>query len=168
METVLAISAEDLEPGDKKQGYTSYIYTGSINGGPLKKITDQSLSYWHGWSPDGQTLAFVGRRNDDFDIYTISVNGGQEIQLTTEKGLDDGPDYSPDGRYIYYNSFRSGSMQIWRMDADGKNPVQLTNDQYANWFPHPSPDGKYLVILNFYAGSGPGTSFWKRCKTAPA
>ena len=37
-----------------------------------RRITQKSPSYWHGWSPDGKTLAFVGQRNDEFDIYTIS------------------------------------------------------------------------------------------------
>lgn len=147
--TMLAISSSAVEPGDTSKSYTSYVYTTSINGGDLKRITDKSLSYWHGWSADGKTLAFVGRRNNDFDIYSIPVNGGEEKQLTNTPGLDDGPDYSPDGKYIYFNSFRSGRMQIWRMDADGSNPVQLTDDEYANWFPHPSPDGKYIVFLTF-------------------
>lgn len=147
--TMLAISSSAIEPNDTSKTYTSYVYTTSIDGGDLKKITNKSLSYWHGWSADGKTLAFVGRRNNEFDIYTIPVNGGEEKRITNSPGLDDGPDYSPDGKYIYFNSFRSGRMQIWRMDADGQHPVQLTNDQYANWFPHPSPDGKYIVFLTF-------------------
>ena len=69
-----------------------------MNGGTPRRITKNSPSYWHGWSPDGKTLAFVGQRNGDFDIYTIPVEGGEETRLTTAKGLDDGPEYSPDGQ----------------------------------------------------------------------
>ncbi|MGC2773880.1 MAG: hypothetical protein WA232_19445, partial [Candidatus Sulfotelmatobacter sp.] len=108
-----------------------------------------SPSYWHGWSPDGKTLAFVGRRNDDFDIYTIAVTGGDETRLTTAKGLDDGPEYSPDGQYIYFNSERTGRMQIWRMRADGSAQEQITFDEFNNWFPHISPDGKWMVFLSY-------------------
>lgn len=71
------------------------------------------------WSPDGKTLAFVGERNGEFDIYSIPCSGGEETRLTTAKGLDDGPEYSPDGNFIYFNSERTGSMQIWRMKPDG-------------------------------------------------
>src|SRR5256886_3864878 len=39
-------------------------------------------------------------RNGDFDIYAIPASGGEETQLTTAKGLDDGPEYTPDGKYI--------------------------------------------------------------------
>ena len=79
----------------------------------------------------------------------MAVAGGEERQLTTAKGLDDGPDYSPDGRLIYFNSERSGSMQIWRMGADGSGQEQVTSDEFNNWFPHPSPDGKWVVFLSY-------------------
>ena len=127
----------------------SIIYTVPFSGGNPKQITPKGPSYLHGWSPDGQSLVYCGSRNGDYDVYKISVNGGEEIRLTDAKGLDDGPEYSPDGKYIYFNSVRSGSMQIWRMNPDGKNQEQVTNDGFHNWFAHISPDGKSMVFLSF-------------------
>ncbi len=132
-----------------QEDHNSLVYTLPITGGKPQRITKNSPSYWHGWSPDGKMLAFVGERNGDFDIYSISVKGGEETQLTTAKGLDDGPEYSPDGKYIYFNSNRSGQMQIWRMHPDGGQQEQITKDDYNNWFPHISPDGKWIVILSY-------------------
>jgi len=109
----LAISDQSQEE------HRSLVYIVPFEGGAPRRITQKSPSYWHGWSPDGKTLAFVGERNGDFDIYTIPAQGGEETRLTTAKGLDDGPEYSPDGIYIYFNSERTGHMQIWRMKADG-------------------------------------------------
>jgi TolB protein len=120
-----------------------------IGGGTPRLVTPNAPSYWHGWSPDGKTLAFVGQRNNEFDIYTIPVTGGDETRLTTAKGLDDGPEYSPDGKYIYFNSERTGHMQIWRMHADGSAQEQVTFDDFNNWFPHISPDGKSMVFLSY-------------------
>ena len=108
-----------------------------------------SILHWHGWSPDGKTLAFCGERNGEFDIYTIPVAGGPETRLTTAPGLDDGPDYSPDGKYIYFNSERSGRMQIWRMKADGSQQEAVTTDEWNNWFPHPSPNGRWVAFLSY-------------------
>jgi TolB protein len=141
--TQLVISDQSQE--DRK----SIVYILPSAGGTPKRITKFSPSYWHGWSPDGKTLAFVGQRNGEFDIYTIPAAGGEETRLTTAKGLDDGPEYSPDGQYIYFNSERSGHMQIWRMTADGSEQTQVFSDEYNNWFPHISPDGKYMVFLSF-------------------
>ena len=136
----------------------SRIFTVPLAGGVPTLITKQAPSYWHGVSPDGQTLVYAAERavdgGRDYDIYRISINGGPETRLTTTKGLDDGPDFSPDGRYIYLNSMRSGKMEIWRMNANGSEPVQLTSDAYANWFAHPSPDGRWLVFISYLEDQG--------------
>jgi len=141
--TQLAIS--DNSQGD----HESMVYLVPIAGGTPRRITEKSPSYWHGWSPDGKTLAFVGQRNGDFDIYAIPAAGGKETRLTTAKGLDDGPEYSPDGKYIYFNSERTGHMQIWRMNADGSDQEQVFSDELNNWFPHISPDGQWMVFLTY-------------------
>ena len=142
----LAISDQSQEE------HKSLVYVLPIEGGVPKRVTQNSPSYWHGWSPDGSTLAFVGERNGDFDIYAIPASGGDEKRLTTAKGLDDGPDYAPDGSYIYFNSERTGQMQIWRMKPDGSGQEQITSDEFNNWCPHPSPDGKWIVFLSYEKG----------------
>lgn len=127
----------------------SRIYTLPMEGGTPTQVTDKAPSYWHGWSPDGQTLAYCAEREGNYDIYTLPVGGGTETRLTRAEGLDDGPDYSPDGQYIYFNSVRTGTMQIWRMKTDGSEQTQLTTDRYNDWFPHPSPDGQWIVFLSY-------------------
>jgi TolB protein len=136
--------------------HDSIIYTlpttGATSAMPPHRITALSPSYWHGWSPDGKTLAFVGQRNGDFDIYAIpadATNSTRETRLTTAPGLDDGPEYTPDGAWIYFNSERTGRMQIWRMHPDGSAQEQVTHDDLNNWFPHFSPDGKWMVMLSY-------------------
>jgi len=143
--TQLAISDGSQEE------HKSVVYIVPFSGGVPRRITKNSPSYWHGWSPDGTTLAFVGQRNDDFDIYAIPAAGGDEKRLTTAKGLDDGPEYSPDGKFIYFNSERTGHMQIWRMKADGSEQQQVFSDDLNNWFPHISPDGRWMVFLTYEA-----------------
>ena len=145
----LSLDGTRLAISDQSRGGKSLIYTLPISGGEPHQVTQLAPSYWHGWSPDGSTLAFCGERNGEFDIYTIPIEGGEEKRLTTAKGLDDGPDYSPDGKFIYFNSERTGTMQIWRMKPDGADQEQVTSDDFNNWFPHPSPDGKWLVFLSY-------------------
>jgi dipeptidyl aminopeptidase/acylaminoacyl peptidase len=141
--TLLALS-------DQSQGRRqSLIYTLPVSGGMPRLITPNGPSYWHGWSPDGKTLAFCGERAGEFDIYTIPASGGQETRLTTAGGLDDGPEFAPEGRSIYFNSVRTGTMQIWRMNTDGSGQEQVTSDLYNNWLPHISPDGRRMVFLSY-------------------
>jgi hypothetical protein len=141
--TQLAIS--DQSQSDRK----SRIYVLPITGGTPRLVTPAGPSYFHGWSPDGKTLAYCAERNGEFDVYAIPATGGPETRLTTAKGLDDGPEYSPDGKFIYFNSDRTGRMHLWRMKADGSDQEQLTDDEFNNWFPHPSPDGRSLVFLSY-------------------
>lgn len=130
----------------------SIVYTVPAAGGQPQRITPTGPSYLHGWSPNGKFLVYTGQRNGEFDIYRISVDGGEETRLTTTIGLDDGPEYTPDGEYIYFNSVRSGRMQIWRMQPDGSDQQQLTDDEYNNWFPHISPDGQSIVFVSYLVG----------------
>ncbi|MEZ4699355.1 MAG: biopolymer transporter TolR [Rhodothermales bacterium] len=134
-------------------GHTaSRVYTAPIAGGKARQITPLEPSYWHGVSPDGKTLVYVGQRNGDYDIYAMPIGGGRERRLTTAVGLDDGPEYSPDGQWIYFNSVRTGTMQIYRMRPDGSGQEQLTFDEYNDWFPHISPDGQHMVFVSFEPG----------------
>lgn len=132
----------------------SLIYTMPVGGGPVKRVTDRGPSYFHGWSPDGQTIAYCAERDGNFDVYTIPAGGGEETRLTTADGKDDGPEFSPDGQYIYFNSERSGSTQIWRMKVDGSGQEQITKDDQENWFPHVSPNGLLMVFLTYEKGAG--------------
>jgi len=128
----------------------SQVYIVPLGGGTPRLVTENPQSYFHGWSPDGKTIAFTRPHPGGGDIFTIPVEGGKETRLTTTVGISDDPDYSPDGKYIYFNSDRGGGyMQIWRMDADGSHAEQITTDDANNWTPHPSPDGKTIEFLTY-------------------
>ena len=133
----------------KEDGNSSIVFVLPTKGGAPTRITKTGPSYLHGWSPDRKFLIYTGQRSGEFDIYKIPAGGGEELRLTTAKGLDDGAEYTPDGKYIYFNSTRTGTMQIWRMKPDGSDQQQITFDDFNNWFPHISPNGKWIVFLSF-------------------
>jgi Tol biopolymer transport system component len=145
----LAIS-DQIEPDN-----LSRIHVVTLDGSaPIRTLVDdpRARSYWHGWSPDGRTLAFVhvGASDGSYDIWTVPLAGGPARPLVAGPGVDDGPEYSPDGQYLYFNSTRSGAMALWRANADGTDPVMLTHDPARrDWFPHLSPDGKWIAYVSF-------------------
>ncbi len=150
--TEIAVSNSSFDGGN----YTSLIYILPINGGTPRQITPTGPSYLHGWSPDGEELAYCAFRMVDgkmsVDVYSIPAAGGEEKRLTSGEGFSDGPEYSPDGRHIWFNSTRSGLMQAWRMNRDGSSPEQMTDDESNAWFPHVSPDGQKVVYLTYRKG----------------
>ena len=140
---------KEIVISDKTEFGKSSIYILPIEGGTPRLVTENQPSYWHGWSPDGRQLAYCGIRDDLFDIYTISVDGGVETRLTHGEGRNDGPDYSADGQWIYFNSSRTGRMQIWRVRVDGSAVERITDSPYGDWFPHPSPKGDKVVFVSY-------------------
>jgi len=141
-------------------GKVSQVFLSNSDGSNARLMVSASPSYFHGWSPDNKTLAFVAQRNGSgqYDIYRAPAAGGAEEQLTSNIHQDDGPDYSPDGKWIYINSDRSGKEAIWRLPADGagrndEKAEMVVNDELEDWFPHISPDGKKMVYIGYPAGT---------------
>lgn len=134
-----------------KEDGLSRIYKIFFDGRMPELVTPLAPSYLHGVTTDGKMLAYCAERNGEYDIYTIPAAGGNETQLTTAFGLNDGPEYDCDGEYIWFNSVRSGRMQAWRMKADGSEQTQMTFDAHLNtWFPHISPDRTKVVMLAYH------------------
>ncbi|MGD0646623.1 MAG: hypothetical protein ABR971_01435 [Acidobacteriaceae bacterium] len=138
----------------------SQVFLANADGTDVKLMTEDSPSYFHGWSPDSKKLSFVAQRNGSgqYDIYREPAAGGAEDRLTFNPHQDDGPDYSPDGKWIYINSDRSGKEAAWRLPADGAGPddvkaQMVVSDSLEDWFPHISPNGKNLVYIAYPAGT---------------
>ena len=142
----IAVSNHSSDDGNSR------IYRLPFAGGTPTLVTEKGSSYLHGWSPDGRRLAYCAERNGQYDIYTISVDGGAETQLTNLPGLDDGPEYSPDGRFLWFNSTRTGLMQVWRMGTDGTDPTHMVKEEANCWFPHVSPDNNWVVYIAYKKG----------------
>ena len=146
----LMVISDQSEPDN-----LSRIHIVALDGSaPVREVVSdpRARSYWHAWSPDGGTLAYVRVGVDDgsYDIWGVDFAGGEPYALVTGPGSDDGPEYSPDGRFLYFNSSRGGAMQLWRANADGSDPVRLTHDPARrDWFPHLSPDGKWIAYISF-------------------
>lgn len=138
----------------------SNVYLANVDGTDIHAMTTEVPSYFHGWSPDQKTLAFVAVRgtSKDYNILRMPAAGGTEVAMTKAPTHNDGPDYSPDGKWLYINSDRTGKQSIYRItpgstSADDANAELLLADGDEDWFPHPSPDGKKLVYIAYPAGT---------------
>lgn len=76
-------------------------------------------------APDGRSAAFMSRRQGNWEIYRINIDGSGLQRLTNHAGHDGLPAWSPDGRSIAFLSDRSGQWGLWAMNADGRSPRQL-------------------------------------------
>jgi dipeptidyl aminopeptidase/acylaminoacyl peptidase len=108
-------------------------------------------------SPDGKWVSYTLTTIDSLkdsrnaDIWMISWDGTQDIQLTNSPDGESRARWSPDGRFLTFLSSRQATetvkgSQIWLMDRRGGEAKRLTGikggiNDYA-W----SPDSKKIVL----------------------
>jgi TolB protein len=85
------------------------------------------------WSPQGDRLAYVSRREGRFDVVVLNLVTGALTRLTRGEGSNEDPRWAPDGRHLVFASNRAGTWQIYTMAADGSDVRQLTRgiDSYT-------------------------------------
>ena len=106
-------------------------------------------------SPEGNWVSYVltsvdtakDKRNSD--VWMVSWDGRQSVQLTNSPDGESSPRFSPDGKYLSFLSSRQGAKgsQVWLMDRRGGEGRKLTDVKGElsdyKW----SPDGKKLLLV---------------------
>ena len=119
---------------------------------PPKRLTENNFyDIYPAWSPDGTRIAFTSDRDggiDNFEIYVMDADGGDQTRITNNDAWDGIPAWSPDGTRIAFTSDRDGNLEIYVMDADGSNQTRITNNDALDWDPAWSPDGTRIAFTS--------------------
>ena len=102
----LSPDGRQLVISDQTRTGKSLIYTLPVTGGEPRQVTEFGPSYWHGWSPDGKTLAYCAERDGEYDVYAIPVGGRQGTAVNHGKRSRRRPGIHP-GRQVHLLQFRS-------------------------------------------------------------
>lgn len=82
---------------------------------------------------------------DDYDLFSVRIDGQDPQRLTNTPGYDAEATISPNGKTIVWTSLRDGDLNIYAMDLDGTHPRRLTDDLGYDGGPFFSPDSKRIV-----------------------
>lgn len=82
---------------------------------------------------------------DDYEIYSVRIDGQQVQRLTVSPGYDAEATISPDGKTIVWTSVKDGDLDLYTMNLDGTNVRRLTHDVGYDGGAFFSPDSTRLV-----------------------
>jgi Tol biopolymer transport system component/DNA-binding winged helix-turn-helix (wHTH) protein len=112
----------------------------------LTTISDECpLPFGADWTNDGR-IVYSATEDGNADIFTISEDGSERKQLTSDASAEISPKLSADGRFLIFMSNRTGQMDVWRADANGTNTKQLTTNGNVK-DSIISPDGETVFYL---------------------
>jgi Tol biopolymer transport system component len=82
---------------------------------------------------------------DDYDIFSVKIDGQQMQRLTTTPGYDAEATISPDGKTIVFTSVRDGDLDLYAMNLDGTHSRRLTTEIGYDGGAFFSPDSQRIV-----------------------
>ncbi|MDO5570304.1 MAG: S41 family peptidase [Bacteroidales bacterium] len=122
--------------------YKGDIFTVPTNGGKAQQITmNPAYDTKPVWSPDGKTIAFASNRENSFDIYTISKDGGIPKRITTYEGNVYPQSFLGNDTIIYmtmmmpsaeYSQFPGSYAQLYSVSLNGGRPELYSSHPMEN------------------------------------
>ena len=82
---------------------------------------------------------------DDYDIFSVRLDGQEVHRLTVTPGYDAEATISPDGKTIVFTSIRDGDLDLYAMNLDGSAVRRLTNEIGYDGGAFFSPDSRRIV-----------------------
>jgi TolB protein len=133
-------------------GY-SEIYVVNADGSEQRMLTrttaEGSDSHHLAWSPRGDKIALVSKRDGNLEIYVMNTDGSGLSNLTRDTRTEWNPEWSPDGRKIAFGRLEPGGRsKIVVMKADGSGKRTLADGADPVW----SPDGRMIAFTSPRSG----------------
>jgi TolB protein len=96
------------------------------------------------WSPDGSSIAFTRGRNEEYQLWVMDADGGNQRRLGDLEGF--APRWSPDGSLLAFSTYPRA--EIYVANADGTSVRKLTDNDVDDMWPSWSPDGAQIAYMS--------------------
>lgn len=114
--------------GQKPGHYDLFIVDADASG--LRQLTTEpSTDVKPSWSADGRWIYYTSNRSGTYQVWKISPDGGEPIQLTRHGGYT--PFESLDGRFVYYAKGLN-EHSLWRIPVEGGQERLVLDNVVSN------------------------------------
>jgi Tol biopolymer transport system component len=102
--------------------------------------------------PSADAIAFESDRGGKSDLWVMSADGSNQVNLTNDKIEDVFPAWSPDRQKIAWTrGGRGPGGEIWVMNSDGSDKRQITFNNFPDFNVTWSPDGTRIAFRSLRA-----------------
>lgn len=99
-------------------------------------------------------IAYVSNAGGRFkEIFVSHLDGGDRVQLTSNRTINLFPSWSRDGRSLLYTSYKEGRPLLYLFDLLSGRERRFSSHEGANLGGKWSPDGRYVAIAIERAGN---------------
>jgi Tol biopolymer transport system component len=141
------------------------LYVIHPDGTGLMNLTNDGVSSFGHWSPDGKRIVFDWSDSEtgELVITTMRADGtGKRLFLTSPDWLSVGNAYTADGKQIVMDSEQFGFVSaLWTMNTQGKDQQRITAAYVEGCLADVSPSGKHVLIVNHCNSNVPSVEIFQ-------
>ena len=98
-------------------------------------------------------IAFVMKKGDKAEIYSIGFDGEELTPLTDERSMILSPRWAPDGKSIAFTSYRDGNPDLYLMKLLSREIHKIAGFKGLNLLGSWSSDGSRMLFTLSYVGN---------------
>jgi Tol biopolymer transport system component len=141
------------------------LYMIHPDGTGLTNLTNDGVSDFGHWSPDGTHIVFyrINSVTQGLVITTMRADGtGKKEALTNPDWSSVGNAYTPDGKQIVMDSNQGGLVSaLWTMNTQGKEQKRITAAYVEGCLADVSPSGQRVLIVNHCNSNVPSVEIFQ-------
>jgi Tol biopolymer transport system component len=142
-----ALAFTRVEEGGRTGIYL--IYSGMPE--PVQLVTDDARAVQPEWSPDGESIAYVGGGDDPSlgNLHVVDVDSGRAENITNHDRTDYLPVWSSRDQIAFMSDFGDMEYDIFVVNPDGSDVRNITEDyDWHVYRPDWSDEGRYLTFTS--------------------